>query len=35
MSHEMVQQQNRRLLGVLVRVMVVVFFAAMSLMIFR
>ena len=35
MSHEIVQQQNRRLLGVLVLVMVVLFFAAMSLMIFR
>jgi hypothetical protein len=35
MSHEIVQQQNRRLLGLLVLVMVVLFLAAMSLMIFR
>jgi hypothetical protein len=35
MSREIVQQQNRRLLGVLVLVMVVLFSAAMSLMIFR
>jgi hypothetical protein len=35
MSQEIVQQQNRRLMGVLVLVMVVLFLAAMSLMIFR
>jgi hypothetical protein len=35
MSHEIVQQQNRRLMGVLVLVMVALFLAAMSLMIFR
>jgi hypothetical protein len=35
MSHDIVQQQNRRLMGVLVLVMVGLFLAAMSLMIFR
>jgi hypothetical protein len=35
MSHEVVQQQNRRLMGVLILVMVMLFLAAMSLMIFR
>jgi hypothetical protein len=35
MSQEIVQQQNRRLMGVLVLVMVMLFLAAMSLMIFR
>jgi hypothetical protein len=35
MSHEVVQRQNRRLMVVLVLVMIVLFLAAMSLMIFR
>jgi hypothetical protein len=35
MSHEVVQRQNRRLMVVLVLVMVLVFLAAMSLMICR
>jgi hypothetical protein len=35
MSHEVVQQQNRRLMGELILVMVMLFLAAMSLMIFR
>jgi hypothetical protein len=35
MSHGVVQRQNRRLMVVLVLVMVLLFLAAMSLMIFR
>jgi hypothetical protein len=35
MSHEVVQRQNRRLMVVLVLVMLLVFLAAMSLMICR